>query len=464
MNVNLLWNNALKIIKDNISDDAFDTWFTPIIPRSLVDDLFTIQVPSQFFYEYLEDKFGDLLMLTLRRVISKQVKLQYSIIVDNHEKLTVDYPGKEGVPSNSTQRNNNGPQSITPFTPSAAQDFDAQLNPNYTFDNYFESYSNKLVRTAGVTISENPGKTAFNPLFIYGPSGVGKTHICHAIGCKIRKLYPEKRVLCVSAHLFKLQYTDAVVKRNNVNDFIKFYQNIDVLIIDDIQELIGLTGTQRSFFHIFNHLQLLGKQIIMTSDKPPVELQGMEERLMTRLKWGLTAEIERPDLELRKLILENKIKENGLKLNEDVFEFIAQNVTDNVRDLEGVLVSLMANSVINNVDIDLPLTKKIIGQSVHIEEKEITIEGINKLVCEQLNLEPELLVSRSRKREVVLARQLAMFLSKKYTSHSLAHIGVMVGKRDHTTVMHACKAIQNQIDSSGEFRERVSKIENILIN
>ena len=291
-------------------------------------------------------------------------------------------------------------------------------------------------------------------MFIFGPSGVGKTHLCHAIGTRIRELHPEKKVLYVSSHLFRVQFTDAI-RKNTTNDFLNFYQNIDVLLLDDIQELIGMDKTQNTFFHIFNHLHQLGKQLILTSDKPPVDLQGMEERLITRLKWGLTAELSRPDLDLRKKILKNKINHDGIMIPDEVFNFIANNVTENVRDLEGILVSLMANAVINNREIDLPLTKRVVSQAVRLEKKQISVQMIQEIVCKYFNLEQSVIQTNSRKREIVQARQITMYLAKKYTDSSFSHIGKIVGKKDHATVLHACKTIKDQIETSKSFRSSV---------
>ncbi|WP_106827812.1 chromosomal replication initiator protein DnaA [Parabacteroides pacaensis] len=457
----LLWNKCLSVIKDNVPEAAFNTWFTPIIPLKYEGDKFTIQVPSQFFYEYLEDKYVDLLKMTLYRVIGQGTILNYRILVDNKAKLTVEYPAQDSsvVIKKTTPKDAN--RIPSPFIQSQPQDLDPHLNPKYNFENYFEGTSNKLVRTAGEAVAQNPGKTTFNPLFVFGPSGVGKTHLCHAIGTRIKELHPEKKVLYVSAHLFRVQFTDAI-RKNTTNDFINFYQNIDVLILDDIQELIGMDKTQNTFFHIFNHLHQLGKQLILTSDKPPVDLQGMEERLITRLKWGLTAELSRPDLDLRKKILKNKISHDGIVIPDEVFNFIANNVTENVRDLEGILVSLMANAVINNKEIDLPLTKRVICQAVKLVKKQLSVQAIQETVCKYFNLDQSAIQTNSRKREVVQARQITMFLSKKYTDYSFSHIGKIVGKRDHATVLHACKTIKDQIEINKDFRSTVEEIEGQL--
>jgi chromosomal replication initiator protein len=457
-NYQILWDQCLYVIKDIVPEAAFNTWFKPITPLSYENNKFTIQVPSQFFYEYLEEKYINVLKVTIERVMGVGTMLNYRIVVDKTTGGTIDYPAENGsivvkkiVPKDA----NKAPG---PFVRPVAQDMDSQLNPKYNFDNYFEGESNRFVRVAAESVTQNPGKTTFNPLFIYGPSGVGKTHLCHAMGTRIRELYPEKKVLYISSHLFRVQFTDAV-RKNTINDFLYFYQNIDVLILDDIQEMIGLDKTQITFFHIFNHLHYLNKQLILTCDKPPVDMQGMEERLITRLKWGLVAELLRPDLELRRKILKNKVNHDAISISDEIIDFIADNVTENIRDLEGILVSLMANSVINNREIDVALAKRIISQTIRLEKKQISIQVIMEEVCTCLKLELSALQSHSRKREIVQARQLTMYLSKKYTDCSLSYIGKVVGKKDHSTVLHACRIIKDQFEINKSFRLLVEEIE-----
>jgi chromosomal replication initiator protein len=451
----ILWTQCLNVIRDIVPEHHFNTWFVPIVPLSYEENKFTIQVPTQFFYEFLEAQYVNVLRVTIHRVLGKGTILIYRVVVATGG--TVDYPaentsntGKKIIPEND--------KAPDPFRQTLPQDFDSQLNPKYNFDNFFEGLSNRLGKVAGESTADNPGKTTFNPLFLYGPSGVGKTHLCHAIGTRIRELHPEKRVLYVSSHLFRTQFTDAT-RRNTSNDFLYFYQNLDVLIMDDIQEIIGMEKTQNIFFYIFNHLHQLGKQLVLTSDKAPVDLLGMEERLLTRLKWGLTAELLRPDLELRKKILKNKADHNGIVISDEVLDYIAKNVTDNIRDLEGILVSLNANSVIISCDIDLALTKRVISQVVRLEKKQITIQMIQDVVCKYFNLEKSLLQTPSRKREIVQARQLTMYLSKKYTDCSFSHIGKIIGRKDHATVLHACKTIKDQLEISKSFRTAVEEIE-----
>lgn len=455
----ILWGKCLAIIKDIVPEAVFITWFEPIVPYSYENKEFKINVPTQFFAEYLDEHYQHVLQPVLYRVVGEGTKLTYRMASFGDmrdDRSMIDKPSEGKKPQART---------TVPglFDSRAPQDWNSYLNPKYSFDNYFEGVSNKLVRSASEAIAQNPGKTPFNPMFIFGASGVGKTHLCHAIGNKIQESHPDKKVLYVSAHLFSIQFTDAV-RRNTVNDFLYFYQGIDVLILDDIQELIGKDKTQNTFFHIFNHLHMLNKQLILTSDKPPVDLQGMEERLITRLKWGLTAELSRPDLDLRKKILQNKISHDGIRMSDEVFNFIADNVTDNVRDLEGILVSLMANAVVNNKEIDLPLAKRVVSMAVRLEKKQLSVQSIQEVVCRYFNLEQAAIQTSSRKREIVQARQITMFLAKKYTDCSFSHIGKIVGKKDHATVLHACKTVKDQIETNKTFRATVVEIENLLKN
>lgn len=456
-----LWNNCLNVIRDNIPEAAFNTWFKPIIPLKYKDGVLTVQVPSQFFYEYLEEKYIDLLQHTLYREIGKGTILNYRVVVETEKNTTVDFRGETKSVSSEKTSMKNGAKVPSPFHRVETQEFNPQLNPKYTFNNFFEGESNRLTRTAAITVADNPAKTAFNPLFIYGASGVGKTHVCHAIGTKILEQFPEKKVLYLSAHLFKVQYTDAR-RFNTINDFINFYQNIDVLIIDDIQELTGLEKTQNTFFHIFNHLHQNNKQLIMTSDCAPMDLQGMEERLMTRFRWGLTTQLESPDLELRKKIISHRILTDGLKVPARVIDYIAENVTKNARDLEGIMVSLMAHSVINNRDVDMSLARRVMEQSIKFEQKKITVQKIQDTVCDFFKIDKSQVQSASRKREVVQARQITMYFIKENTELSLAQIGAQVGKRNHATVLHACNTVRDLLEVDRGFSADIKEIERLL--
>ena len=456
-----LWKNCLKIIEDNISDDAYNTWFAPIIPISYRDNIFTVQVPSQFFYEYLEEKFIDLIQQTLYRVMGEETILNYRVVVASASNTAVEIRGeskKQSFPKPAVTQTNKVP---SPFNRVEPQEFDSQINTKYRFSNFYEGDSNKLARTAAEAVAKNPAKTAFNPLFLHGCSGVGKTHLCHAIGTKIMELYPEKKVLYLSAHLFKVQYTDAT-RFNTVNDFINFYQGVDILIIDDIQEFSGLVKTQNTFFHIFNHLHQNNKQLIMTSDCAPMDMVGVEERLLTRFRWGLTTQLDRPEKALRKLILQEKITADGLEISESVVDYIAENVTDNVRDLEGIVVSLMAHSIINDAEIDLTLARRVIEQSIKFEVKKITVQKIQDVVCDYFNIKKELIQSKSRKREIVQARQVAMYFTKLHTELSLSQIGSHIGKRNHATVLHSYNTVKGLIEVDKTFCSNLKEIERML--
>lgn len=457
-----LWNKCLDVIKDNIPEVAFNTWFAPIIPLKYKDNILTVQVPSQFFYEYLEDKYLDLIQQTLYREIGEGTILNYRILIETETNTAVEMRGEaKSLPSDAKTARKVSAKVPSPFEKVETVDFDSQINPKYTFLNFFEGESNRLARTAADAVAINPAKTAFNPLFVHGCSGVGKTHLCHAIGSKIQDLHPDKKVLYISAHLFKIQYTDAR-RFNTINDFINFYQSIDVLIIDDIQELSGLEKTQNTFFHIFNHLHQNNKQLIMTSDCAPMDMQGMEERLLTRFRWGLTTKLDRPDKELRKKILKHKIVSDGLSIPENVIDFIAENVTENVRDLEGIVVSLMAHSIINNREIDMSLARRVMEQSIKFEKKRITVQKIQDVVSAFFNIKRDLIQSASRKREIVQARQVTMFFIKKHTELSLSQIGTQVGNRNHATVLHACNTVKDLVEVDKGFRSDIEEIERLL--
>lgn len=454
----------MEVIRDNIPELAFNTWFAPIVPLNYKDHVLTIQVPSQFFYEYLEDKYLDLIQQTLYREIGEGTILNYRILVETESNTVVEMRGEAKPFHHSTDKKNGAKVTAkvpSPFDRVETTEFNSQINSKYTFNNFFEGESNRLARTAAEAVALNPAKTAFNPLFIHGPSGVGKTHLCHAIGSGVLQQFPEKKVLYLSAHLFKVQYTDAR-RFNTINDFINFYQSIDVLIIDDIQELSGLEKTQNTFFHIFNHLHQNNKQLVMTSDCAPMDMQGVEERLLTRFRWGLTTLLERPDKELRKKILENKVLSDGLSIPDNVIEYIAENVTENVRDLEGIIVSLMAHSIINNKEIDMNLARRVMEQSIKFERKRITVQKIQDTVSEYFDVKKELIQSASRKREIVQARQVTMYFIKKHTELSLAQIGSHVGNRNHATVLHACNTVKNYCDVDKGFRSDMDEIERLL--
>jgi chromosomal replication initiator protein len=457
----VLWSRCLSVIRDNVPETIFKTWFEPIVPLIYQNKALTIGVPTQFFYEILEEKYADLLRVALNKEIGEGTQLVYRVLIDKTNDQTIDLVGTNRSrvlpPSTDIKDANKAPNPMKAPTP---QDLDPQLNPNYNFENFIKGSSNEFSRTVGETVAKNPAKT-FNPLFLYGPSGVGKTHLTNAIGTRIKELYPEKRVLYVSAHLFQVQYTDSI-RTNHFNDFISFYQTIDVLIIDDIQEFAGVTKTQNTFFHIFNHLHQNGKQLILTSDRAPIMLQGMEDRLLTRFKWGLVAELEKPDTELRRNILRNKIRKDGLNIPESVVNYIAENVNESVRELEGIINSLLAQSILFKREIDMDLAERIIRKAVRIENKPITIDNIISKVCAHYDLDESVIHTKSRKREIVQIRQIAMYLAKKHTEISASKIGMLIGNRDHATVLHACKTVKDLIEINKSFKSDIEEIEAAL--
>jgi len=451
-----LWSQCLSIIKDNVPNDVFNTWFQPIVPQKWENNTITIQVPSMFFYEYLEEKYFNLLKATLTRVMGKGTKLKYTVLMENTGKTTINYDGGRMLQPSAAAN-----AGFDPFSVRNHQKIDSQLNPTYTFDSFIEGSCNQLARSAGLAVAKDPGKTAFNPIFIYGGSGMGKTHLAHAIGLTAKELHPDKNILYVNANKFQIQYTDAV-RNNTANDFLNFYQMIDVLIIDDIHDFAGKTGTQNTFFHIFNHLHQSGKQLVLTSDRSPNLLQGLDQRILSRFKWGLHAGLETPDFETRKIILRNKVKADGLVIPENVINYIAEKVKDNVRELEGVLISLLAQSTLTKAEINTDLAQRVISKSVNVTEKTINVISIQEAVCGYYSLNIKDIQTKSRKREVVQARQIAMYLARKYTKNSLSSIGEQIGNRDHATVLHACKTITDLLDIDKGMRQSVEAIEGVL--
>jgi len=467
-----VWNRCLEIIKDNVPAISYRTWFEPIVPLKLENKVLTIQVPSPFFYEYLEEQYIDILRKTLRKELGNQAKLEYSVVMENNGSQKKQ-PYTVKFPTNNKTQLNNKPVTMplkteensikNPFVIPGIKKLhvDPRLNPDNSFTNFIEGECNRLARSAGEAVAEKPGGTAFNPLFIYGESGLGKTHLSQAIGIKVKERFPEKTVLYVNSHKFQTQFVESV-RNNNKNDFLHFYQMIDVLIIDDIHELAGKEKTQEIFFHIFNHLHQTGKQLILTSDKPPIEMQGIEQRLLSRFKWGLSADLQAPDLDTRIKILRHKIYHDGIDMKDDIIEYIASNITVNIRELEGALISLLAQSTLNKKEINIALARQVIDKLVKNSKKEISVDYIQKIVCDYFEISPDQLHSKTRKREIVQARQIAMYFSKSLTKASLASIGSQIGGKDHATVLHACKTVNNLIDTDKRFKQTVDNIEKKL--
>jgi len=463
----VVWENCLIYIKDNISPQSYRTWFEPTKAVKLTDNALSIQVPSKFFYEWLEEHYVKILKSALVRELGENAKLLYVINMGNskgeNEVYTENLPSTNRASVKAQDVNVplkiKNPELRNPFVIPGIRDvkIDSQLNINFNFENFLEGDSNRLARSAGYAIANKPGGTSFNPLLIFGGVGLGKTHLAHAIGVEVKEKFAEKTVLYVSAEKFTQQYIESV-KKNNRNDFIHFYQIIDVLIVDDVQFLSGKAGTQDVFFHIFNHLHQNGKQVILTSDKAPVDMQDIEQRLLSRFKWGLSAELNFPDYETRIAIIKNKLYQDGVEMPEEIVQFLANNIKTNIRELEGAIISLIAHSSYNKREITLDLAKTLVENYVKNTKREVSIDYIQKVVSDYFSMDVETLQSKTRKRHIVQARQLAMYFSKKLTKASLASIGSQIGKRDHATVLHACKTVDNLSTTDKQFKKYVEDL------
>ncbi len=465
-NAEKVWSNCLKIIKDIVEWQHYKTWFEPILPVSFKKDILIIQVPSQFFFEYLEEHYVNLLAKTLKRELGKDARLEYRILVDSgnttNKPLTMDVSG-HGYKTYSNNEMDfpliiNNPVKNPFVIPGLRKmQIDPQLNHIYTFDALIEGDCNRVARRAGKTVAEKPGASSFNPLVIYGGVGLGKTHLAQSIGNEVKRLHPTKVVLYVSSEKFINQFIDH--SRNNaINDFIHFYQLIDVLIVDDVQFFAKAEKSQDALFAIFNHLHQSGKQLVLTSDKAPKDLEGVQERLLSRFRWGLSADMQIPDYETRIEILERKMKNDGLEMPKEVVKYIAYNINSNIRELEGALISLLAQSSLNRKEIDLDLAKKVLRNFIKSSSKEITIDAIQKMVCDYFDVSYDKLLQKTRKREIVQARQITMFLTKAFTKNSLKTIGEHFGGRDHTTVIHSCQTVRDLMDTDNLFRENVLEL------
>jgi chromosomal replication initiator protein len=459
-----VWNKCLLIFKDNLEGNSYKTFFEPIIPIGLKQNVLTIQVPTQFYYEYLEEHYIDLLRKTIRRILGSNACLEYSIPVENAHSTI--------IPGNSQRSFSNPPVSMpisklqNPFILPGINklEINPQLNAEYSFANFIEGDCNRLARSAGLAIAENPGGTAFNPFFIYGESGLGKTHLAQAIGIKVKEEMPDKMVLYVNATKFKTQFVDARLN-NNINNFLHFYQCIDLLIIDDVQEFENKEGTQRTFFDIFNHLHQRNKQLILTSDRPPVDLQGLiDKRLLSRFKWGLSTELLMPGYPTRLAILKQRAYRDGIELPEDVLEYVAKNIVNNVRELEGVLIGLLAQATLNKKNITLDLAQSTIEKIIKHSHQEITIDYVLRIVSDYYQINEETILSNTRKREIVQARQIAMYLSKQFTKSSLKSIGAQLGNKDHATVLHAYRTVNNLIETDRHFKGQIEELEGKFSN
>ena len=468
-----VWDSCLQTIRRNVNTQSFKTWFLPIRSVQLSDSALTIQVPNRFFYEWLEEHYVGLLKMTIKKELGDLGRLEYQILMSGQnnganssrrpEMSTQATRAKAhaGGRNDFVSSNKVDMESIkNPFVIPGIRKIkvNPQLNKKLTFDAYIEGDCNRLARSAGQAIAKKPGATSFNPLVIFGDTGLGKTHLAHAIGNEVVDNFPNKIVLYVSSEHFTNQIIQSI-KNNAVTDFVNFYQLIDVLIVDDIQFLEKKQKTQEIFFHIFNQLHQNGKQIVLTSDRPPKDLSGMEERLISRFKWGLSADLQAPELETRMAILEYKMNLEGVALPGDVTEFISYNIKNNIRELEGVLVSLIARSSLNRREIDIDLAKEVVKNFVTEINKEITVEFIQDLVADHFKVPVETLQGKTRKRKIVIARQLSMYLAKELTDKSLKAIGDNFGGRDHSTVIYSCRTVQDLMETDGIFKETVEELE-----
>ena len=464
------WKDCLEIIQDNISYQKYKSWFEPIKPVKLSDNTLTIQVPSQFWYEWLEEHYYNMLRSTIAKVMGKEGKLEYSVLVERSDRIednrSVRLPQRPMPPQKPQEMN-----TFTEYQPGKIENpfvipgirktnIDSNLNSNYVFDRYIEGDCNRLARSAAMAISDNPGNNSFNPLFVYGGTGLGKTHLIQSIGNRVKHQFgDEKAVLYVSSESFTNEFVQAI-RNNRASEFSLFYRNIDVLIVDDIQFFCGKEKTQEEFFHIFNALHQDGKQIILSSDRPPKDIPDIEERLISRFGWGLSADLQIPEYETRYAILERKAHDNGISLNSEIIEFIAYNFKSNVRDLEGAIIKLLATASLKHVDeIDLSMAKTVLKDMVKSSHTQISIEFIQNYVCGYFEIDTNKVREKTRKQEIVEARQIAMFLAKKYTKSSLKTIGLQFGGRDHSTVIHAISTVEERLATSPRHKRILKELE-----
>ncbi len=453
-----VWNDCLEIVKESVGEENFNTWFKPIVPLRVEGDVLTIQVPSQFFYEWLEDNYVAVLKKAVHKAIGPDGRLEYSVIVDSgntqNPPVTVNYPnGMNGKRANGTDTD------YSPFTFRALnpQTVNSRLNPSYSFDNFVEGDCNRLARSAGVAVAKKPGVTSFNPLMLYGGVGVGKTHLVQAIGNEIKNNMPDKIVLYVDQNDFTTQFLNAL-QNHKLQEFQNFYLQVDLLILDDVQFLAGREKTQEMFFHIFNQLHQSGKQVIMTSDCPPRDMKGFQERLLSRFKWGLTADLQEPDFETKLAIIHRKMQADGIDIPTEVAEYLAYSVDTNLRDMEGVLNSLIFHATLLKKEIDLDLAKEVLKNIIREIQSDVSVDFIQKTVSEYFKVDLDAMKGKVKKREIVIPRQVAMYFCKRYTQLTLALIGENFGGRDHSTVIHALESVEDMMKTDSNFKASVEEL------
>jgi chromosomal replication initiator protein len=445
-----IWKKCLSLIKENVPALTYSTWFIPIKPFSYSDNILKIEVPNDFFVEWIEEHYNTIINNVIRQVLGENGKLIYLISKEGETQYDIPETVEEVTPKKSAYNIE---------LEKKEEEFESYLIPRYTFDNFIKGEGNQLARAAAIAIGDNPGETSFNPFFVYGGVGLGKTHLVQAIGNRVKEKMPEKKVIYISSEQFTVEFIDAI-QNSKANEFSGFYKKMDVLIIDDIQFLIGKEKTQDYFFHIFNTLHQAGKQIVLTSDKPPKELKGLNERLVSRFQWGLTADMQAPDFETRIAILKNKAESYGITIPNEILEYIAYNITSNIRELEGCLIKLLANSSLNSQEINMELARKAVNEIATGRQVNISIDYITQIVCEYFNVNENKVREKNRKKEVVLARQVAMFLAKKLTKSSLKTIGLHFGGRDHSTVIHAYNNIEQMLSDDESTKDIVESLRN----
>lgn len=524
------WEKCLAIVQDNVSARGYKTWFEPLEAQSLEEDdglrKLTVQLPSRFYYEWLEEHYFSLLRKTVTRVLGPKGRLFYDVVIEQNDpdnpdqgasmQLPARFSEDESSPSppaaddESSSSSPDAPASSGPASPSSSSpdasspeaapsseerqdpdgppsrdgstgpgrdetksdppvqnpfaipglkdtEIDSQLNDGYTFDRFIKGACNQLARSAARSIASEPGGTSFNPFLVYGGVGLGKTHLIQAIGNRVSAHQASEAVLYVSSERFTTEFVQSI-QRNRVGEFSRFYRQVDLLIVDDVQFFSGKEKTQEEFFHIFNALRQAGKQIVLSADRPPRAIDGLEERLLSRFQWGLSADLKPPGLDTRIAILQRKAEDDGIELDDEIIEFIARRIESNIRELEGALIRLLAHATLHQRDITLDLAREVLSDLVQEHQATLTIEDIQRIVGEHMGVSEDQMRGETRKREIVRARQVAMYFAKKHTQHSLKSIGLHFGGRDHSTVIHANNTVDERRESNERFRQTVNEI------